>query len=423
VRVKTGGVYSGWTYSEFSVQLIGPARPELVTNVLQEDGTIEIVIQGRDSFLDVATAGNFSGWSAETNCTLNNQVFFASSHSSRISTLSATATGAMAAQSTAMYPVYPGQIYTWATTISMATDTPGGGRQAHVAIEFLNAASGTVSMASGNTIVDDSAQRSVVTAAAPEGAVNARLHVLIIEDVPPGGTHVFFDPVFRPGTGGEWSPGGLVGLTKASVVEVGHDRLIRRSQNINVPTTTQVVRVRDEEPEIGEPETYRVTMATVYPGGAVLTSVPRETDPCTWTSGWLWLSDPLRPGTARAFGPQSLGEIVRPVRQGKHRPIGRADAVLTTGTRGLREGSFKLVTWTREERDAFQDLVATSGVLLLRIPPDQGETVGDTIYIRIQGDAPESRPLASRTPHRTIEQAWVEQYRPLDLLDWADEGI
>jgi hypothetical protein len=165
-----------------------------------------------------------------------------------------------------------------------------------------------------------------------------------------------------------------------------------------------------------------VVTSTVYQGGAVLTSTPAPIGPLTWTSGWLWLSDPLREGTARPFGPQSLGDIVRPIRQGKFRPLGRADAVITTGTRGLREGSFKLVTWTREEREAFQNLVETSGVLLLRIPPDQGDPRGDTIYIRVQGDSPEARPLPHRTPHRTIEQAWVEQYRPLDLLEWDDEG-
>jgi hypothetical protein len=422
VQVKTGGVYSGWTYSEFTVQLIGPATPTMQAVVDQEGAAIEITVQGRDSFLDVPTAGNFSGWEAENNATVTNQVFFASAHSSRITTLSATATGAMAARSTTLYPVYVGQIYTWAATISMATGTAGGGKQSYVTIEFLDASGTSLSTVVGNTIVDDSAQRSIVTASAPDNAVNARLHVAIIEPVPVGGVHTFFDPVFRPGSGGEWSPGGLVGLTKFSVNETTSNRLVRRGQNIEVPGTNQVVIVRDEEPEIGEPETYEITASTIYPGGAVLTSVPGVVGPLTWTSGWLWLSDPIRLGTARSFGPQSLGDITRPVRQGKFRPLGRADAVITTGVRGLREGSFKLVTWTREERDTFQNLVDNSGILLLRIPPDQGDEHGETIYIRVEGDAPESRPLASRTPHRTIEQAWVEQYRPLDLLEWFDEG-
>ncbi len=422
VRVKTNGVYSGWTYSEFNVSLVGPATPQLMARVDEPNGAIEITIQGRDSFFDTLTAGNFSGWEERTNCTVTNQVFFASAHSQRISTMTARVTGTMAARSAQLYPVQAGQIYTWATTISMATGTPGGGRQSYVTIEFQDGSGATLATVAGNTIVDDSAQRSTVTASAPDNSINARLNVAIIEDVPTGGVHAFFDPVFRPGTGGEWSPGGLIGLTTVSVRDIDHDRLIRRSQNVPVPTTNQQVIVRDEEVYLGESHDYEVTTSAVYSGGAVLTSVPGVVGPLSWTSGWMWLSDPLREGTARAFGPQSLGDVVRPIRQGKFRPLGRADAVITTGTRGLREGSFKLVTWTRDEREAFQDLVETSGVLLLRIPPDQGETRGETIFIRVQGDSPEARPLPHRTPHRTIEQGWVEQYRPLDFLEWTDEG-
>jgi hypothetical protein len=421
VRVKTGGVYSGWTYSEFQVSLIGPATPEMTAVVDPDNASIVISIQGRDSFFTPAVAGNFSGWQANTNATVSNQVFFASAHSSRISTMTATATGGMRATTSDAYPVYPGQVYTAAATISMATGTAGGGQQAFIELHFTDAADAEVGRVGGNIILDDSAQRSSVTAAAPDNAVNARIRVQIVE-APVGAVHAWFDPVFRTGTGGEWSPGGLVGLTKVSVRDIEHDRLIRRAQQVPVPTTTQLVTLRDEEIHIGEQHDYEVVTSTVYPGGAVLTSEPGMIGPLIWTSGWLWLSDPLRVNTARPFGPQSLGDIVRPIRQGKFRPLGRADAVVTTGTRGLREGSFKLVTWTREEREAFQELVETSGVLLLRVPPDQGDTRGDTIFIRVQGDSPEARPLPHRTPHRTIEQAWVEQYRPLDLLEWDDEG-
>jgi hypothetical protein len=420
VRIKTGGIYSGWSYSEFTVQLIGPATPQLSGIVDDNSGTITITIQGRDSYFDVLTAGNFSGWQAEANNTLANQVYFASAHSSRISTMTATTTGTMAARTSGLYPAVPGQVYTFAATISMATGTVGGGKQAYVTLEFLDAGGATLTTAIGSTIVDDSAQRSVVTAAAPDGTVNARPHIAIIEPVPTGGVHAFFDPVFRPGTGGEWSPGGLLNLTTFSVTEINGNRPVMFSQGIDVPSTIQQVVVNDEEAEIGKEQDYQVVTTATYPGGLTLTSVPATVGPLTFTSGWLWLSDPLRPGTGRSFGPQALGDITRPTRRGKFRPLGRADAVITTGVRGLREGSFDIITWTREERDAFQDLVGDSDVLLLRVPPDQGDPEGDTIYIRVEGDAPESRPLPSRTPHRKISQAWVEQYRPLDYLEWTE---
>lgn len=177
---------------------------------------------------------------------------------------------------------------------------------------------------------------------------------------------------------------------------------------------------------MGLDQRYEVVARAVY-DELVLTSATRVLDVVRWTSGQLWLSDPLRPGSGRAYAPQSFDATTRPVRQGKFRPIGRSDAVITTGIRGLREGSFVIVTHDRVSRAAFLDLVNESEIVLLRIPPDTADPViadheGETIYVRLEGDAPEERPIPHRTPHRVLTQAWTEQQRPLDNLEYVEGG-
>ena len=119
-------------------------------------------------------------------------------------------------------------------------------------------------------------------------------------------------------------------------------------------------------------------------------------------------------------GQRMVRNVVKPTRQGKFRPLGRPDAIMVNGVQGLREGSFTLVTYTREERDNYDDLVTMSQVLLLRMPPDQGEDFGDSLYFATDGSAPQVRPLENRTTHRTISQNWTEQFRPLDSIDYGE---
>jgi hypothetical protein len=93
--------------------------------------------------------------------------------------------------------------------------------------------------------------------------------------------------------------------------------------------------------------------------------------------------------------------------------------LFVNNVRGLREGSFTIVTYSADERQAFADLIANYDVLLLRYPPDQLDTVGDSVYFVPASDAPESRPIDNRTTHRTITMSFVEQAMPLDNLDYG----
>jgi hypothetical protein len=423
VRIKTTGVYSGWSYTEFVVSLAPPAQAELTLTVLDDAGAIQIDVQGRDSMMSADTGRSFAGWVAASNSTIvGPQAAYTDAQSNYAMRFKSVAAGVFSVRTSELYTIKAGVLYTAA--VSLARTGTSAGRFFHVDIEWLDGASTVISTTVGDTTttVDTTAQTAYVSSAPPGAAMYARVLVSASTAVTGGEQHDLFDPVFRPGDGIEWSPGGLLGTTSVSIVAQTPYRIVRRGLNIPMPTDSQQVTVIDEEVPNGKEQVYGVITRAIYPN-AVLASPMMLSEPTVWTSGWLWLSDPLRPGSGRAWGPQSFGAVVRPVRQGKFRPIGRADAVLTTGIRGLREGSFVIVTASRAERDAYDDLDDRSDVILMRIPPDQGEEEGETLYIKYEGDAPQTRPLPSRTPHRTIEQRWVEQRRPVSNLEYGDDLV
>jgi hypothetical protein len=417
VRVKTLGVYSGWTYAEFQVLLLAPAVPSATVVVNDDLASATITVQGRDSIFDAVTSLATGGWEAGTNTTLTGTIAFGSSASGQAMRFTSNAAGNMIIRTITEYTVTPGITYTGAATL---INTLGSlALNGFVSIEWLDASNVILSTSDGSVVNDASAQRSIITAVAPNDAATARLKVTMSSASGSAASHNIFDPILRPGIGDEWSPGGLLGSTYISINETHNFRTIRHGLNIPVPTASQIITVIDEEIEMGSLQAYEITNRAVYPD-AVLTAASYLTEDVRWVSGFLWLSDPLIPGSAHVFGPQSYEEITRPVRQGVFRPISRADAVITTGVRGLREGGFTIITPTRAERLAFETFLNNTSVLLMRIPPDQGEDEGDTIYVKFTGDAPEARPLPSRTSHRQFVQRWTEQLRPLDQLEYEE---
>jgi hypothetical protein len=419
VRVKTFGVYSGWAYAQFVISLVPPATPAAYTIVRDDLGAIDIIVQGRDSILSEDASRNATGWQGVTNCTIVNSIFYGSSQSQLISNLTASASGTMTANTSTAYSVAPGIQYTAAVTLLAGVGEASV--NGYVSIEFYTVSSVFISVFSASVLDDASAIRSSVTAVAPVNAALARIRVTYQNVVLAGDIHGFFDPVLRPGTGTEWTPGGTLGLTTISVIEGNNDRPLRRGQDLALSSLTQQLTIRDEEPSMGSPMIYLVYTRVTRPT-ATLVSPYLVLDGVSWTSGWLWLSDPLRYGSGRAFGPQSFAAILRPIRQGKFRPIGRPDAVITTGVRGLREGSYTIIAANRDDREAHLDLIVNSEVILLRVPPDQGDTEGETIYIRPEGDSPEMRLTEGRTTYRGITQNWTEQRRPLTAISYGDDA-
>jgi hypothetical protein len=421
IRVKTTGVYSGWSYGEFVVSLLPPAQPSLTLTVLNDEGSVEIDIQGRDSILSSDASRAYNLWATASNSSITGSQLSTVSQSGYAMRFQSLAAGSFSIRNSEYFAVAPNLHYTAAATVTNVGASTA--RSYHVDIEWLNSALTVVSTTTGATVTEASKVASYASGSPSSTAVYGRLVIIVLGATAAAEVHDMFDPVFRPGDGIEWSPGGLVGNTSVSVIAQNPYRIIRRGLNIPMPVISQQMTIYDEEIPIGVSQVYGAVARAIYPSGAILASPTMLVGPVLWTSGWLWLSDPLRPGTAHSWGPQSFGATTRPVRQGKYRPIGRPDAVLTTGVRALREGSFVIVTDSKVEREDFDELSDHSEIMLLRIPPDQGEIAGETIYVKFEDDSPQNRPLPSRTPHRTIEQKWVEQRRPVSNLEYSDDLV
>lgn len=422
VRVQVNGVYSGWTYTEVEASFTPPGAPSGRAIVLQDEGAIRLELQGRNSMLSEDAGEATADWVPNTsNSTIIPGESYSSSTSGFITNISAEVSGvAIGARTSVSALAVENVEYTAAATLVSAVGTPG--TTGRITLQFVNELDEIILEVEGDGVDDSSALRADVTVEAPAQTVGVHMIVTFGDPVNAGDIHGFFDPVVRPGGGTEWSPGGMLKSSLMFVAEVNQQRIVRQGLNVPIPLDSQLVVLIDEEVPIGIPQQYEVVVRAVATG-TTLSSNPYVIPEVLWTSGWLWLSDPARTGSARSFAPQSLGVVTRPARQGKFRPIGRPEAVFTKGTRGLREGSFTIVTKTRDERETYLDLVTETDVVLLRVPPDQGELPGDTIYVRLEGDLPVSRPLPSRTPHRTIEQTWTEQLRPTTGLQHGEEVL
>lgn len=419
VRVNAGGIYSSWAYESFTISLSPPGTPTVTTMVDNDHAKIDVIFQGRDNMLSDVAARCVDGWMpmpSTGNCIVTQEVFLASAESSYMVQAKAIAAGSMMAHTMDTYPVKAGWTYTGAVTILAPVGTTAV--VGYCVLHWLDSNGTIISSLYGQSFTDSSAVRSVASGVAPAGAVDARIGVQWENVANANDIHQFFDPVLRPSLGGEWSPGGLLGSTTATFTETVSGRPLRFGTGVPIPTDTQSATVSDEEAPIGATVIYGVTTKAVYPT-ATLTSAQALATPTSWTSGFLWLSDPLTPGSSYLFNPQKWGDQVAPTRQGKFKLIDRADALFVNGVRGLREGSFTIIAYTRADRDAFDALIKNNIVLLLRQPPDQGETVADAIYIIPQADAPASRPLDNRTTHRTIALSWAEQPMPMDNIDYV----
>jgi len=422
VRVKTSNVYSGWSYEEFTVSLVAPAQPSATVTVLPDSASIRIDIQGRDSMLSDGASRSVADWAPLSNCTLAQGASYSGSSSGYITNMSSAASGTMSAHTGPSYPVVSGLEYTAAVSIIAQSGAPGV--SAYASIEFFDLSNAVVSVKSAQVADDVTVIRSQISSVAPNGVVTARIRITAQSTDVPGRVHGFFDPVIRPNAGGEWSPGGLLGSTTISITENNDNRPLRHGLDIPVPPNSQQITIVDEEPALGRAQDYRMTARAVYPN-AVLASIPNSAPPVTWTSGWLWLSDPLRAGSGRGFAVSKLAAVTRPARQGKFHPIGRRDAVFVNDVHSLPEGSFTLATNDRATREAYYSILENSGIVLLRIPPDtggrlggNGDLAGDTYYVQLEADTGEDRVFDSRTPHRVITQKWTAQLRPLDNLEY-----
>lgn len=229
-----------------------------------------------------------------------------------------------------------------------------------------------------------------------------------------------------PGVVTQWSAGGFVGSTTATIESSDDGGVtwlpVRGGVGVTVPSTTQQITVDDYEAIPGVVREYQATVATASP---VLVSQPSGIVSATVTVGdsdW-WIFDPTNPSTAVKAVVTAL-EIVQMEQSAVHVPIGDGSddvnyvTVISAGFNGL-DGTAVVQAFSAA---SYQKLVAlaTSGKTLLFSSP-----FGDVFYVRL-GPMPGGmtsgagnkahdaimQPSTPENPKRTMNISWVAQPRP-----------
>lgn len=167
----------------------------------------------------------------------------------------------------------------------------------------------------------------------------------------------------------------------------------------------------DYEAPIGQSVTYRARGLHNYSG--VYAAGAWATDSDTIDSRQWWLKHPHRPDLNLAVTIQSYSEITRAARQGIFQPLGSANAVVITDTRGPATGVVRLLTTDPDDRTALDALLDMAATLFLHGP------VGDyepDRYVRI-GDQTRARGIdKSFSVVRTDALSWVQVAEPSGVV-------
>jgi hypothetical protein len=143
--------------------------------------------------------------------------------------------------------------------------------------------------------------------------------------------------------------------------------------------TDRVGLVFDYEAPLGQPVTY----STVENPATV-------SAPVTLDDPQVWLIHPGVPSLSQPVRVWRIGERVRPVAQGVHRPLGaRHPVVRSDGQRKAPAYVLTLATDTEQQRAAIDSLCDDAGVLLLNVPAGKGWGIGAE-YVAV-GDLTETR--------------------------------
>lgn len=172
----------------------------------------------------------------------------------------------------------------------------------------------------------------------------------------------------------------------------------------------QAATVYDDEIVPGQPTAYHAIVRST--GAQTLTSLSAASGEVTWSPERGHLSVPGDAVSGTLVSVHSFDVTTRPARQGKFLALGRAEPIIVSGTRQLREGALTVYTRTRADREAVEELLTANRVLLLRLPADVEGEPGDAVYLWVTGDLPVERVSRHRHGGRYLTVRWTEQTRP-----------
>jgi len=255
--------FSNWAYSQFTMGIDSPASPSISAFYDSTNGSIAVTVYGRTNTLTTNQASletDTAGWQVSSNCSITRSTAEASSGSASLS-LTATAIGTMAANTSTYVPVTPNLDFS-ATAEFKAAATA---RSCSVGIEWYTSALVSISTTYGTASNDSTSawSQKTVTATAPATAAYAEVYVRVASAIA-SEVHYVDKIAFHSGASPTWTKGGFSNFVFN--VERSDDNGVTYSAIRNSPVTansSQVAQLNDYEVPLDAIVYYRAKAQAV----------------------------------------------------------------------------------------------------------------------------------------------------------------
>lgn len=345
-----------------------------------------------------------SDWTAAGNCTIAKSApgekWIEGAYSLKCTV---TAAGEARIEAVAMVPVTAGTYYNADVSFWPVGATPSA---CWLDIDWYDASMAYLGSATPDQDSDDDGDHwrfDLIGRQAPEGAAWARMVLL-----PQAGTaaHVFYldemslaagTPPYvveaEPETGSVTvTLNNLGGVSTLDLYRVDPDGRLQpvrgyASDVVGYTVTGSTMIFEDYEAPLGVPLRYQYTK---YPSESTTRTYSVTVDPPANT-GYVWLTDPGQPGRNRLVMVEKPPSWERAVARGVYPIRGAEMPVVLSDVRQSRTGAIQLLTWTEDDENALDFLLATGATLLIRARRGWGL---DHLYVSV-GDVSEPRPVDS----------------------------
>lgn len=266
VRVSSAGgdMYSGWSFTTFTMSLDTPAAPTLTATADNANGRVILALQARDNLLDANEASietDATGWVADLNqaATYPQRSTLEAANGSASLLMRSGASGDMRVRGTPRKAVTAGSQYTALASFREQTAT----RNVRVLIRWYDAlaAGSLVGTTTGTDIAEAGGAFTQVsaTAVAPVGATHAEAVLEVLATGAANEDHYADKMSLAPGASTDWSRGGLLGDVEM-IVEYSDDGMtwatVRGADAITLDAD-QAATVYDYESPPGVSRSYR----------------------------------------------------------------------------------------------------------------------------------------------------------------------
>lgn len=426
---ETGGQYSAWAFSTFTVSFFAPNPPTITAIFTTDPATgcpvVNLEIQGHDNLLSyvdslASTAYGIGSWAEYLDCAVT-----PTTGAVQIKSLGAGQMVARTNYGTAAYQALPNTEYTASGEFKAAANA----RTCNVGIGFFDSSGlliGSIAYGTGITDTTTGYTAGHVTATSPMQTAYVAIFSRVLATGAANEIHDFTNGCITVGTGTTWSAGGFVGLQTVVVLRTGTDGSSQYERNCSptnplpMPSPSQYVTHEDFDIVSGVTYVYAAQiLVTTGPNESVISTAANSNAVGVLTHEW-WELDPLNPSSAInaqciAWNPQVTEQSTA------HLVMGQTTPNVVANVMGGLDGTATFELFDDDTYTAFQNLLQSQRTIFVSSPWGPN----DSGYVRFgpqtgamssgSGNTVKSAqlmPSVLGSGHRTVQVTWVAQPRP-----------